>query len=59
VHEDDYSSLLVFRRCSRPLDTIGVGDGGAGDVSAPSKVLICQKCGQNLKTCGKKSLDIF
>jgi len=37
----------------------GVGAGGAGGDSAPPKVLICQKFGQNPRTFGQRSLDFF
>jgi len=37
----------------------GVGGGGAGGVSAPPKVLICRKFGQNLNEFGHKSFDIL
>jgi len=40
------------------LMTRGVGAGGAGGASAPSKVLISQKFGENLKIFGQKCFEI-
>jgi len=38
---------------------IGAGAGDVGRASAPPKVLICQKFGQNLKTFGHRRFEIF
>jgi len=37
----------------------GVGAGGAGCASVHPTILICQKCGQNLKKIGQRNFNIF